>query len=225
MEMEKNRGIPGKSKDKDTPDALRFKPMSDGLGLNHFADGLPYAPAHTRRKPVVQFNFPKDSPEVRLKSQTHTQTQTAVQVTEVLPLVVNAGGFRRIVAFGLDFVFSVAIFALIAWAGFTLNGFDLQALLMNRQGVSMFWPLTMLYLVVHFGYFLIQETTWQTTLGKALLGMRISSNSGLAILSRAICFFIAAIPFGVGLFWSLFDSKRRCWHDVITDSEVVLINK
>jgi uncharacterized RDD family membrane protein YckC len=211
--------------DKDTEqfDAIKFKPMSEGLGLNHFADGLPYTPASTRRRQAVQFNFPP--PRAPRTPTTPPQPQESAPVLheelKEVTTIENAGFVRRILAFGLDLLFAVSMFAVIVWASFSLNGFDFADLIVSRRGVQMFWPLTLLYMVVHMGYFLIQETTWRRTLGKALMGIRIQTSSGFATLGRAACFFVSAIPFGIGLLWYFFDSKRRCWHDVITDSEVV----
>ena len=221
-------------KNTDQFNSIKFKPMSEGLGLNHFADGLPYTPNHAKRKPVVTFDYPPPRPPKfgSPMAQTPVGTESARKMieqfdaeaaTEPAPHEPEAAGFlRRIVAYGLDIVFSTSMFAVIVWASFTLNGYDLGTLLSERRGVQIFWPLCLLYLVVHMGYFLIQETTWRRTLGKALMGIRIQSQSGFATLGRAVCFFIAAVPLGVGLFWYFFDSRRRCWHDVITDSEVVL---
>ena len=208
--------------DKETErfDSTRFKPMSEGLGLNHFAEGLPYTPAASRRPQGVQFNFP---PPRAPRASAKTTVEKAVQVEPELAAIVpeNAGFVRRILAFAIDLASAVTMFAVIVWASFSLNGFDLGELLVSRRGMQMFWPLALLYVVVHMGYFLIQETTWRRTLGKAMMGIRIQSNSGFATLARAACFFVAVVPFGIGLFWYFFDSKKRCWHDVITDSEVV----
>jgi uncharacterized RDD family membrane protein YckC len=206
----------------DNFDPTRFKPMTEGLGLNHFADGLPYTPTGSRRKPMVQFNFPPPrSPRASEEPQAVEAPVAAVAPETTFESEESAGFVRRILAFAIDVVISTSMFAAIVWASFSLNGFDISQLLSERRGVQMFWPLTLLYLVVHMGYFLIQETTWRRTIGKSLLGIRIRSTSGFATLGRAVCFFVAAIPFGVGLLWYFFDSRRRCWHDVITDSDVV----
>lgn len=207
-------------KDIERFDSSRFKPMTEGLGLNHFADGLPYTPVAQRRaKPMVQFNFPPPRAPRQQASTTEIETATA---TEAENFNLNSASFiRRIMAFAFDTAFAAGMFALIVWASFALNGLDIAEILTSRRGVQMFWPLVLLYVVVHMGYFLIQETTWRRTLGKAIFGIRIVSNSGFATVGRAACFFISAIPFGIGLLWYFFDSKHRCWHDVITDTEVV----
>ncbi|MBI3557457.1 MAG: RDD family protein [Deltaproteobacteria bacterium] len=225
-------------KNTDPFSSIKFKPMSEGLGLNHFADGLPYTPNHAKRKPVVSFDYPPARPPKftshmaqapvgtdsarRMIEQFDAETAAGEPTDQVSSEPASAGFFRRIVAYGLDVIFSTAMFLVIVWASFSLNGYDLGALMTERRGVQIFWPLCLLYLVVHLGYFLIQETTWRRTIGKAIMGIRIRSQSGFATLGRAVCFFIAAVPLGVGLFWYFFDSRRRCWHDVITDSEVIL---
>ncbi|MBI3543976.1 MAG: RDD family protein [Deltaproteobacteria bacterium] len=211
--------------------------------MNHFADGLPYTPAHAKKKPISPFAMPPSAPPMRepMPSQALRQapvgTESARRLVEqfdsevgtgaasptlALETEIEAASFvRRVIAYGLDVFFSTMMFAVIVWSSFTLNGYDLAHLLSDR-GTQLLGPLALLYLVVHMGYFLIQETTWQRTLGKAIMGIRIRTTSGFATLGRAVCFFIAAVPLGVGLFWYFFDSRHRCWHDVITDSEVVL---
>ncbi len=225
-------------KNTDPFSSIKFKPMSEGLGLNHFADGLPYTPNHAKRKPVVSFDYPPARPPKfgspmaqapvgtdsarKMVERFDAETAMAEVAGEKTMEQASAGFLRRIIAYGLDVVFSTTMFTVIVWASFALNGYDLGTLLSERRGVQIFWPLCLLYMVVHMGYFLIQETTWQRTLGKAIMGIRIRSQSGFATLGRAVCFFIAAVPLGVGLFWYFFDSRRRCWHDVITDTEVVV---
>lgn len=232
-------------KNTDQFNSIKFKPMSEGLGLNHFADGLPYTPNHSKKRPTMNFAFPP--PRAPRASQPEREsmpmpddlmpamvgTERARQMVERFDAetseatdagteTTSAGFLRRIVAYCLDIVFSTAMFFAIVWVSFAVNGYDLMALLSEHRGVQIFWPLALLYGVVHMGYFLIQETTWRRTLGKAIMGIRIRSSSGFATLGRSVCFLVATMPFGVGLFWYFFDSRHRCWHDVITDSEVVL---
>jgi uncharacterized RDD family membrane protein YckC len=223
----------GMEKETNMPDALRFKPITSGLGLNHFSDGLPYAPSQqgtSKRKPMVPFNLPPPRvPKQAPVAETETiveEARASVVEPAVLPDASNelqpAGFIRRIFAFGLDIVFSSSIFALIVWSGFRINGYDVRRLLVEQnEEANIFLPLALLYVVMHLGYFLVQETTWRRTLGKAIMGIHIRSTSGFATLGRAICFFVAAVPLGVGLIWYFFDAKHRCWHDVITDTEVV----
>ncbi|MBI2607060.1 MAG: RDD family protein [Deltaproteobacteria bacterium] len=209
-------------------DRIKLKPLSEGLGLSHFADGLPYAPQR-RTRPPVHFNFPQ--PRQPRSAQAETEQPEMLQ-PEATPPVESAAmrafelryaGFaRRAFAYAIDVSASAALFAAIAWGSFRINGYSLVSALEGADGFQMLLPLFLLYLVVYLGYFLIQETTWRSTIGKALFGISIRSASGFSTVGRALCFFVAALPFGIGLLWYFFDPKRRCWHDLITESEVVL---
>src|SRR5262245_24067194 len=118
--------------DRDTErfDSSRFKPMTEGLGLNHFADGLPYTPVSQRKpKPMVHFNFPpprapRASTEANTQPSVENTLATQMHIEQELAKDQNAGFVRRMFAFGLDITFSASMFALIVWASFTLNGFD-----------------------------------------------------------------------------------------------------
>lgn len=204
--------MPDKISKEPTP---RFKPLSDGLGLNHFADGLPYTPMQSsRRKAMVNFNFPSPrAPQAVQALQVKPQVEESPRAEEEISSY--AGCLRRILAFSLDLILSIVVFAFIVSLGFRLNGFEII------DAKAFFWPLLLLYAVVYFGYFLIQETSWRRTIGKTLLGMSIRSNDGVALVGRGICFLAAALPFGIGLVWYFFDSKKRCWHDIMTGCEVV----
>lgn len=208
---------------------IRFRPLSEGLGLNHFADGLPYAaPQKNRRQtaPLVHFQFPIEGERARsAHSLAHPRNIPELTPQASLDEITGwqpAGVFRRLFSYSFDLGLTVAIFFAIVWAGFSLNGFDVQEILLRKGGLQFVPPLALLYIVIYLGYFLIQEITWQRTIGKALVGIRIQTSSGIAILGRMLCFFIAVLPMGIGLFWYFFDQKHRCWHDVITDTEVVL---
>jgi uncharacterized RDD family membrane protein YckC len=202
------------------PAPLRFKPLTEGLGLNHFADGLPYTPSTPTKKPLVQFQYPAD----RLRAQQATGVTEEAE-PEVVEEPVPASAARRIAAYAVDFAITILLFVSIALSSFAINGLDLLALIFDQSPwmdrAQIFVPLALFYWVLHLGYFLILETTWQTTLGKIALGIRIRTTSGLATLGRGLCFFMSIVPFGVGLLWFFFDSKKRCWHDVITETEIV----
>ncbi len=203
------------------PQQPKLKPLNQGLGLDHFSEGLPYTPDHMRRrgqKPVhasspekssvkqmIHFNFPE------------LNTREAVEGTEQF----SAGFVKRVFAYLVDLSVTITIFAAIVWGSFKFNGFDLAASLESRNGFQIILPLILLYFVVYLGYFLTLETTWRSTVGKAMMGISIKSSSGFSTIGRSLCFFLSAIPFGAGLFWYFFDAKKRCWHDMITESEVV----
>lgn len=193
------------------PQQPKLKPLNEGLGLNHFSEGLPYTPDHLKRRQkssapqMIRFKFPE------------LDTREAVEGHAKH----NAGFIKRIFAYFVDLSVTVTIFSAIVWASFKLNGFDLASSLESRNGFQIILPLILLYFVVYLGYFLTLETTWRSTVGKAMMGISIRSNSGFSTIGRALCFFLSAVPFGAGLFLYFFDAKKRCWHDMITESEVV----
>ncbi len=199
-------------------DRIKLKPLSEGLGLSHFADGLPYAPPR-RARPPVHFNLPPPRQPRSAQPEAAAPVEGAAMQA---PEFRNAGFVRRAFAYAIDVLVSAALFAAIAWGSFRINGYNLASAFEDADGFQMLFPLFLFYLVVYLGYFLIQETTWRSTIGKALFGISIRSGSGFATVGRALCFFVAALPFGIGLLWYFFDPKRRCWHDLITESEVVL---
>lgn len=197
-------------------DSIGLKPINKGLGLDHFSEsGLPYTPSKFRKRAAVPFNFPKtetkQTPVVEKRVEKHVEFHS-----DETP----AGFFRRIFAYFIDIAVSVGIFSFIVWGSFAFNGYTVASIL--SEGWQTILPLILLYVVVYLGYFLVQETTWKKTIGKAIFGLEIKSDSGFATIGRSLCFLIAAIPFGAGLVWGMFDSKNRCWHDVMTNSQVVL---
>ncbi len=61
-----------------------------------------------------------------------------------------------------------------------------------------------------------QEVAFGTSLGKRLFGLTLRG-TGTKAFVRAV-FFIPSVSFaGLGLFWSLFDRNKRCWHDRAAD--------
>lgn len=213
--------------------ASPFKPLTEGLGLNHFADGLPYTPEAAKRRAVQNFNFPSPrAPQYKSPApvKTHTQ-QNTVHVSPELEreltqaLTLSANLFKRVSAFLIDEFAVLAVFFVVFYASLRLNGINLAHYLLQDRASEASRSLlkfsVMFFACLHFSYFLLLEAGWRTTLGKALLGMRIKTSSSTAAFFRALCFYMSIIPFGLGLVWALFDSKKRCWHDVITDSEVV----
>jgi uncharacterized RDD family membrane protein YckC len=191
--------------------------MTEGLGINHFADGLPYA-SH-KRKNQVQFRFPQQ-PSANIQQPKQVQSTSSLKI-EIETLQFTPAPFhKRILAFGFDLLSASTLFAFIVWASFAINGFDLS----THMQLTFFWPLTLFYFVLLGGYFLIQESTWGCTLGKSLFGLHIrthSSLSSIARLGRSFLFLLSIAPFGIGLFWYFFDSQKRCWHDVVSNCEVV----
>jgi uncharacterized RDD family membrane protein YckC len=65
-----------------------------------------------------------------------------------------------------------------------------------------------------------QEIAFGTTIGKRIFGLMIQGNTS-AIFLRAF-FFLPSLGFcGIGLLWSLFDRRKRCWHDVVVNVQPI----
>jgi hypothetical protein len=65
-----------------------------------------------------------------------------------------------------------------------------------------------------------QEIAFGTSVGKRVFGLMINGSTS-AIFLRAF-FFLPSIGFcGVGLLWSLFDKRKRCWHDVVVNVQPI----
>jgi hypothetical protein len=241
-------------------DTISFKPLTEGLGLNHFTDGMPYSPAPEAARartalkgqrpatpppratiPSVNDLFaaiPAVSSAVASAAATASLPATAAwgplakaapaailattAAVEAAAPAVPATAWRRLGAFALDVVASVGLALLVAATGFRINGFDLFALLQSRAGLAFITPMMLFVTVFSCGYFLLQEVTWRRTLGKALFGIRLESPSAFAVLGRAFCFPFAVLPLGIGLIWFAFDARKRCWHDAVTETDVVL---
>lgn len=69
--------------------------------------------------------------------------------------------------------------------------------------------------------------------GGQTLGMRawrirlVARDGGTVTWGRALRRFAAAwlsiLPMGLGLWWSLFDAERRCWHDRLAGTRVIRV--
>jgi uncharacterized RDD family membrane protein YckC len=64
------------------------------------------------------------------------------------------------------------------------------------------------------------------TLGMLAFGLRVVVADGRpvgvrAALVRAAASLVSALPAGLGFWWALVDSERRCWHDRLSGTRVV----
>ena len=76
---------------------------------------------------------------------------------------------------------------------------------------------------------------WFWTHGGQTLGMKtwrlqlIAINSDKVSWEMAIKRYFAALvswsAFGLGFIWSIFDNKKRCWHDILSASQLIQLDK
>ena len=90
--------------------------------------------------------------------------------------------------------------------------------------------LSTLLLFTLFAFFAKFWTHNGQTLGMQVWGVRIQNADGSAIdLWQALLRFLIAImswlALGLGYWWMLVDKKRRTWHDIYSESQVVQLPK
>jgi uncharacterized RDD family membrane protein YckC len=90
--------------------------------------------------------------------------------------------------------------------------------------------LSTVLLFVLFGFFAKFWTHAGQTLGMQVWGIRVQNADGSAIsLWQALLRFIVAIAswlcLGLGFAWVLIDRRKRSWHDIYSESEVVRVPK
>jgi uncharacterized RDD family membrane protein YckC len=73
---------------------------------------------------------------------------------------------------------------------------------------------------VHWLLLLVTEVTFMNTFGKRAFGLKLQGTRSAAFL-RAFFFVPSALFFGLGIVWSLFDRRKRCWHDHFVDSQPI----
>lgn len=76
---------------------------------------------------------------------------------------------------------------------------------------------------------------WFWTHGGQTLGMRAWKIRAVGIagqplnwrqaLIRSFVAMLGAAVFGLGFLWMLVDSRRRCWQDIASDSQVIFLGK
>jgi len=125
------------------------------------------------------------------------------------------GGFwRRFFALICD-SFVAAIPAFLVVAALVKSGFDITGIAVNLATF-----------VVFIGYFVVlQSSTLQTTIGKALLGLKVSTVGGerasaLRILGRELAKIVSAIPLYLGFLLAAFTGRKQALHDMIASTVV-----
>lgn len=121
---------------------------------------------------------------------------------------------KRILAYSIDFVLNISFCWIFLTELLWKQNFNPD--LLTDSSVLIVGAFVLL--ISHWILLTIQEVLFKTSLGKRLFGLAFKSDR-LTLLVRAF-FFIFSVGFGgFGLLWSLFDSERRCWHDVATRTQ------
>jgi len=76
-------------------------------------------------------------------------------------------------------------------------------------------------------YSILLWVNWNgQTVGKKALGIKVVKEDGSSLdyqtaVIRYLCYFVSAIPLGLGYFWVIWDEKKQGWHDKIAKTLVV----
>jgi uncharacterized RDD family membrane protein YckC len=154
-------------------------------------------------------------------------SRTAIPTSQALDLeqAVTPGLFRRLAIIGYDSLLLAALFTLAAALVVLPAG-----LLFDTQ-IPDGHPLFRAYLVaVSLVFFCGFWMHGGQTLGMRAWRVRLVRKDGLPITLRdALLRYFAAIlswvPLGLGFWWILVDPQRLAWHDRLSGTRLVLLNK
>lgn len=124
--------------------------------------------------------------------------------------------FKRMLAYLLDSSFNLALCGGALSAALWKQ--DMSPELLLNPGVVL---VASLFLAVfNWAITTAQEVAFGTSLGKRVFGLVLDGTTS-AIFLRAFFFLPSACFGGIGLIWSLFDRRRRCWHDMVVDLQPI----
>lgn len=185
---------------------LEFKPLSEGLGLSHLPEvdpprpqprkpEVPVSSASVAISPAIDFALPRPSAAV-----TPRKDWTLLS--------------RRVGAFCVDTLFNVSILSVL----FAATMFRFGPRLWDLLSVELGLVLGAIFALASWSIVLLQEVLFKTSLGKWIFRIRLGGPR-VSIFVRAFFFPLSALAGGLGLLWSLWDPRGRCWHDLLADLE------
>ena len=221
---------------------IRFKPLTKGLGFHPFSDGLPYAPMNPKPErpgggtgmgsgavaagpariaaPVKPRPVQPRPVQPKAGPTGATSAGPARPVEAVMPapaaFIVERHGygylFKRVIAYLMDSGLNIGL--CVAAFGFALKQIGIPYALLRDPEILF---LSAVFLAV-FNWALItaQEVAFRTSIGKHLFGLSLPGN-GPTIFLRAFYFPVSLVFLGLGIFWGLFNRRKRCWHDALAD--------
>ena len=130
-------------------------------------------------------------------------------------VVIYAGFWKRLLAYIVDFFVMLPVFAIF--------GFIIGALIgpiddgsSRLLAILMVWPY----------YAFSESSSWQGTVGKKVLGLKVTDMNGNSITfgKASVRFFskiISGLILGIGYFMAAFTARKQALHDIIADCLVV----
>lgn len=186
-------------------------------------------PAPRVNVPVASPVAPKVSPQPQVQAHKPAAAKTAAKATAKHTVITTptAQAFgeptfgyvyllKRVLAYTLDTALNTSLLA--TGLSFALLNEDMNPDLLMNPGIVM---ISILFFTL-FNWALVtaQEIAFGTTIGKRIFGLMVQGSTS-AIFLRAF-FFLPSIGFcGIGLLWSLFDRRKRCWHDVVVNVQPI----
>ena len=146
-----------------------------------------------------------------------------------------ASGGKRFLAYIIDRILLHAVFSAVLfrwWWGFPFDwghdNFDINSMHFGFTHMGFrFWEYSFLAGVVTMLYFSLMESSkYQATLGKIVLGIKVTDVHGAPItfpkaLLRNLSKYLSAFILWIGYIMILFDERKQGLHDKIADTLVV----
>jgi uncharacterized RDD family membrane protein YckC len=143
---------------------------------------------------------------------------------------VQRGGFlRRLVAFGVDVLVILTLGAIMS--GLSYIGYKVGLAAYGRSISEKNWAglkmlLTLGWLVLLNGYFVLFHGLAGKTVGKSLLGLRVVGVDQAAITYKRAGFrwlatIFSFVPLGLGHLWIIWSAEKRGWHDHLARTWVI----
>jgi uncharacterized RDD family membrane protein YckC len=141
----------------------------------------------------------------------------------------TAGFVSRFLAFAIDVVLVSIVLAASAWF-LGRVGAMLRLTAPGWLDPVKSWLSGTLAFLAAASYFTVAWAAFGRTLGKAFMGLRVTTESGRRpswprSALRFLGYLVSALPLYLGFIWILFDGRRLGWHDRIATTRVVYSRK
>ena len=200
--------------------SLKFKAITKGLGFHPFSDGMPYTPQNPETQRTQRVKPRAAAPEIPWAPSV-VQDQPAIsgakslieaqpaEIVATAPLDVDYLA-KRMAAYIFDSLVNIAS----CGAAFLFVISKLKVPKDTLLNPDTFFLFGLFLLFFSWILVLAQEIAFGTSLGKKLFGLAIQGDA-LTLFFRGFFFSVSLAMAGLGIFWALFDNKRRCLHDIL----------
>ncbi len=136
-----------------------------------------------------------------------------------------AGFLRRALAFLIDLAILDFLYIILAFFGVLGMGFSGEDFL--PSSLRVFIPFIAAWFVLFVGYFTFFHLNEGQTPGKRIIRIKVVNKEGEllshgAVLLRSLGYFLSFCFLGLGFLMAIVGKKKRCLHDFLTGSLVIL---